>query len=178
MQGSPGGIIIEDIFAVPDYEAYFAGCADSKFGVYCKGENTQLQFTFEAVEVCNEFPLGCKVMYRAYSKDEVIEIFQQETPEFPGINLRPRKCEVTSFPLEDKVNNLPSGMYILQALPPTTRTISPCPLVSKSRELLAEVMADVVNSYGKFQPEVVSAWNEWADTIAPKSNDVTEYIAR
>ena len=84
MQGlekSPGGIIVEDLFAIPDYEAYFAGCFDPKFGVYCKGENTQLQFTFEAVDSCTDFPLGCKITYRALGctlKTELLKYFKKK----------------------------------------------------------------------------------------------------
>ena len=169
---------IEDLFVIPDYESYFEGCPDSNFGVYCKGENTQLQFVFEAVEPSDKFPLGCKVTYRSYCKDEVIEIVQQETSEFPGINLKPRKCEVSTFPAEDNNNGMPAGMYILQKLPPPLRTLSVCPLVSNSREMLDEVLADIKNTFGKFQPDVVDAWKDWADNYAPKTNDVMQYIDR
>jgi hypothetical protein len=178
LEKSPGGIIVEDLFAIPDYEAYFAGCFDPKFGVYCKGENTQLQFTFEAVDSCTDFPLGCKITYRAYSKDRVIEIFQEETPEFPGINLKPRCCEVNSFPAENVEKRIPSGMYILNSLPPSTRQIFPCPLVSNSKELLDEVLSDIKATFGKVNPDAVIAWEEWAAKVAPASNDVLLYIER
>jgi hypothetical protein len=39
------GFILKDLFAIPDYDSYFNGCPDIKFGCYAKKEKTQLQFT-------------------------------------------------------------------------------------------------------------------------------------
>jgi hypothetical protein len=44
---------VEDIFAVPDYEEFFAPHIDAHFGRFAKQEWTQLQFTFERVAACD-----------------------------------------------------------------------------------------------------------------------------
>lgn len=173
---SPGGVCIEDIFAIPDYESYFSGYTDPKFGIYCKGENTQLQFIFEYVECCAEFPLGCMTTYRAYSKDQVIEIYENETPLFPGINLKARKCQVGTFPKENQDKSIPRGMYILKELPPATTKLLACPLIQNSKELLDDVIVDIKKTFGRFQSDVVDAWEKWADLFAPKNNDVKDFI--
>lgn len=116
--------------------------------------------------------------YRAYSKDEVIEIYQKETPDFPGINLTPRKCMVATYPAGNKDNNVPPGMYLLHKLPSSSTTVNPCPLISNSKELLDEVVMDIKNTFGKFQKDVVEAWQSWVDLFAPKTNDVSDYIQR
>ena len=64
-----------EIIVIPDYTAYFENCIDPKFGDYAKGAKTQLQFIFNAVEVSDIFPLGCCTTYRAFSSNDVIEIF-------------------------------------------------------------------------------------------------------
>lgn len=52
---------IVDLFVLPNYQAILEPIFDKEFGLYAKEENTVLQFTFEAVERCPDFPLGCKV---------------------------------------------------------------------------------------------------------------------
>jgi hypothetical protein len=65
---------IRDLFVVPDYISFFHGCLDKLFGNYCKKDGTQLQFVFEAIAVCGNFPLGVKTTYKAYSAEQVVEI--------------------------------------------------------------------------------------------------------
>lgn len=167
--------IIKDLFVVPDYDKYFDGCADTKFGSYCKKEYSQLQFTFEAVDISDDFPLGCRITYRAYSKDTVIEICQVETPTMPGINLKPQECHVRTYPEEQSERGIPEGMYILQRLPPQDRILHVVPLLQGSRALLDEVLTDIKKTYNQFQPQVVEAWRAWDDTLAPASDDVDQY---
>jgi len=171
------GFILKDLFAIPDYDSYFNGCPDVKFGCYAKKEKTQLQFTFEAVEVSTNFPLGCKITYRAYSQDQVIEVYQEETPNLPGINLKARSVEVRNYPEEDTENGTPAGMYIMQQLPPNQRKIKPLPLVLNSRSLLDEVIVNIEKAYQKFQPKVISDWKDWS-SLVPEDNDVDSFISK
>ena len=71
---------VEDIYVVPDYSAILTEYGDPNFSCYAKGENTQLQFTFAAVEVSSDYPTGVKVNYRAYCSDKVYEIIKGEEP--------------------------------------------------------------------------------------------------
>ena len=65
---------VVDLFVIPDYTAFLEPFIDGKFGRYAKLEWTQLEFTFEAVEVSEFFPLGVKMTYRPFCQDEVIRI--------------------------------------------------------------------------------------------------------
>jgi hypothetical protein len=56
---------VYDIFVVPDYMLYLGDYIDKNFGCYAKEENTKHQFIFEAVDVSDEFPCGCRTTYRA-----------------------------------------------------------------------------------------------------------------
>jgi hypothetical protein len=47
-----------------------------------KEEWTQLQFIFESVEKSTSFPLGVRTTYRAYSSDEVVEVWDPTTISF------------------------------------------------------------------------------------------------
>jgi hypothetical protein len=79
---------IVDIFVVPDYVKYFENCGDKQFGSYSKTDNTKHQFCFEAIERCENFPLGVKTTYRAYSADEVVEIYQEKNGVIGQLNVR------------------------------------------------------------------------------------------
>lgn len=70
-------ITVEDVYAVPGYTKWISPCL-GKFEGGFKTEKTQLQFRFEAVECSEEFPLGAKVTWRAYSSDHVIELEQKD----------------------------------------------------------------------------------------------------
>jgi hypothetical protein len=46
----------------------------SYFSSFAKEADTILRFRFTSTEICPKFPLGCKMQYRAYASDEVVEI--------------------------------------------------------------------------------------------------------
>ena len=60
-----------DIWAVPDYQAYFDGYINPDLGSYAKGKWSQLQIFFEAVDMSEKYPMGVKVSHRAFSSDKV-----------------------------------------------------------------------------------------------------------
>jgi hypothetical protein len=76
---------VHDIFVVPDYSGFIMPYMDPKLSRYCKNVHgtdwNQLQFTFTSVNISDSFPLGVKMTYRKYSKEEVILI---ETSEQEG----------------------------------------------------------------------------------------------
>lgn len=101
-----------DIYAVPDYTKIFQDqkCYDSKFGGYAKTDKTQHQFTFEAVNRSDKYRFGCKVTYRAYASDNVIEIVEGINETLPGLRIFPRQCFVHTYPEEE--DGTPSGILI------------------------------------------------------------------
>ena len=40
---------VKDLFVIPDYKEFFAGCVDKNFGCAYKLDNSKLQFILEAV---------------------------------------------------------------------------------------------------------------------------------
>ena len=60
-----------DIWAVPDYQAYFDGYINPDLGSYAKGKWSQLQIFFDAVDMSEKYPMGVKVSHRAFSSDRV-----------------------------------------------------------------------------------------------------------
>jgi hypothetical protein len=105
-------VLVKDIFVIPDYVKYFDGCIDPEFGRYAKTDVTQLQFIFEAVAPSDQFPLGCKTTYRAYSCDESMEIY--DDPLEPYVKMNYRQALVSTFPRrEDNYTNNSDGTYII-----------------------------------------------------------------
>ena len=62
---------VEDVFVVPDYEAFFKKDFDKDFGHTHKNEFTQLQWRFVAVDISDLFPCGAKVTYQKFSNEQV-----------------------------------------------------------------------------------------------------------
>lgn len=88
----------------------FKNCGDKEFKNYCKKEQTQHQFTFEAIDVSTNFPLGCKMMYRAYCRDKVMEfMLDGDNTEFEEFSFVPQQCLVESFPKAEPEINVPEG---------------------------------------------------------------------
>jgi hypothetical protein len=84
-----------DFFTIPDYKAMLDPAMDHKFGCYCKEDQTQLQFIFEAVTPSEDFPLGCKTTYRAFSRPQVMEIVSHAGGE---MGMLARNVNVNTFP--------------------------------------------------------------------------------
>lgn len=165
---------------MPDYEAYLKDCIDPQFGGYAKGEKTQHQFIFEAVEPDPTFyPLGCKTTYRAYSCDSVLEIIElpEDVPGLPGMKLRPQQCLVYTFPAPSAENSFPGGMHVMKRWPVMTR-VPFQPIVPKSHDLFEEIMCEVVKHWQISKPDDVAKWKEWGETFVPASDSLDDYKAK
>ena len=86
---------VVDIFAVPDYVSCFESCIDPKLSRYAKLVWTQLQWRFQQVEACSDFPLGFKTTYRTYAQDVANEIVEDRSKE---IGYACHSCHVKWFP--------------------------------------------------------------------------------
>lgn len=171
--------ILTDVYVVPDYSSALTGI-DPKFESYCKGDNTQLQFVFEAVEPSADFPLGSKITYRAYSADEVV-VIRPDAEE--TIKMKASVCHVRSYPEqttslvnEDTVVT-PEGMYLLQAMPQIS-SIAPQGFTKGSRAEFDKAWGSVKSYFATVAPDVVLQWNEWEKTHIPSTDCCQEYIAR
>ena len=162
---------------MPDYVGYITDCGDKAFGHYAKGEATLHQFTFEAVQACQDFPLGCRTLYRAYSSDLVHEIFPAPTPAYPGVNFQARQVEVLVHP-QGGEEGKPAGIYLLQKLPPPDRQLGPMPLVKDSRLRFEKVKEEISKTFHISKSHVVDEWNAWDQNFVPQSDDAFEFITR
>jgi hypothetical protein len=57
-KGTKLNVKVTDVYVVPNYEKYFEGCIDSKFGNCHKELDTQHQWKFEAIPDSLYFPFG------------------------------------------------------------------------------------------------------------------------
>ncbi len=191
LQGDDSKLPVEvvDIFAVPDYATCLEPCMDKNLARYAKLAWTQLQWRFQQVEVCPDFPLGVKTTYRAYAKDVVNEIVEDRSKE---IGYGCHSCHVQWFPQAGPDG--PEGMYVLMKFP--TDNIRPEPFIPGSRDQLEQVLKRVSNHYTPrpnvlhnplqhtlginptlFNDEIVAEWVHFAENIAPLNDDVDAYCA-
>eukprot|EP01034_Spumella_vulgaris_P035770 gene35770-44106_t len=162
---------VVDVFVVPDYTSFLLGGLDPEFGRYSKTEYTQLVFTCEAVGISVDFPLGCRTTYRAYCKDEVVEIVSDATSPF---GLRPQTAMVATFPAQtaDSVG----GMYLMRKIPHKT-TIDPMPFVAGSRDLFDTRLMSFENHF-QAGSSVIAEWQQWGEHVIPQSDNVNDHIER
>ena len=102
---------------------------------YTKEKATQLVWRFKSLsEPSPAYPLGVCVEYRAYSRDEVTEIVQDNNPLNP-VGLIAKRCLVQWQPVvAAHNNNTHVGMYIMHSLP--RRFLMPAPFPAGSRSAL------------------------------------------
>ena len=149
---------------------------DPAFANYSKGNNTQLQFIFEAVIPTEHFPHGVKTTYRAYSSDLVVKILENESSPccFEAINE-----ETTVFPESYTRSDgtiQPEGMFILQNIPNENVVIQPMGFIENSRELLISISNKIHKELFKYNQKRAQDWIEFVEKIAPQTNDVTTYL--
>ena len=90
---------VVDLFAIPDYKALLDPCVDPALMACTKKEKTQLQWIFDAVTPDNVyFKNGVRVLYRAYSEDEVVEIIE-DPKRFCGVYAK--AVDVFAYPQRD-----------------------------------------------------------------------------
>ena len=105
-----------DLYVIPDYESYFAGCIDKQFGCAYKGPHAKLQFIMEAVPREDKYPLGVKVTYRRFCSDLYPLLYPNKASPF-GISLK--LIETKVFPTTKPPVN------VLLKFPPKGRVFVP-----------------------------------------------------
>jgi hypothetical protein len=138
-----------------------------------------LQFIFEQVSICDEFPLGVKTTYRAYAADNVMEIIEDPLVD---VKLRPVNVLVYTYPTPESNENAVGGMYILQSIPSSQLIPYPLPKPSKSdtnlRQPITKAASAVEKVYSVVSQDVIKEWKEFEDLFPLENETVTEYIIR
>lgn len=183
---------VEDIYVMPDYQAFFSPCIDDKFGRYTKLIGTQHCFKFEAVNSSQYFPLGVKVSYRAYCSDQVVEIEKKPkhlciTPIGQLTGLEAYTTIVKWYPDKETSPERPvEGFYILTGMPnteclPGSRRpwLPPKPFEEGSKQEIAETIVAVrchfTRDSSKHQQRQL--WEDWIRDFAPGNFSATEYVS-
>ena len=90
---------VEDVFVVPDFQDFVGDhCGDELFARWKITKWAQLQFTVEEVDSSDEFPLGVRTTYRAFTKDTAIVLKEDKSPT-ALVPLEPFEVTVHSHPL-------------------------------------------------------------------------------
>jgi hypothetical protein len=169
---------LHDIFVVPDYKSFLEKSIDPHFSNWSREELTQHAFKFEAVRRSPEFPMGVKLTYKAYSSDTVYEFVQASED----------KMTVTGF-IATRVHSfwgpqvhLPDGgvvegAHVLEKLPfehlyPALFQPDYLPKVQATLRSIHKQYPP--NASGELNP-VVKEWEEFFETVYPKSDDPTMF---
>lgn len=165
---------------------------------------TQHQFMFEAVEPHETFfPKGVKVTYRAYSKDDVIEIVSGPHSTYENVNVYPQSCRVKTFPeavmvadphdsskqkeiapagnfrfLNSRKLSQPHiiGMFLLHKLPDVKEEdVKFVQFKAGSRKIFDDCL-DNLKTFCGGESSQVKVWQEWEKVFIPKTNEVEDYI--
>ena len=167
---------VADLYIVADFSLFFKTKIDSKFSNWSKEEDTQHQFKFDAVPYSTDFPYGCRVMYRAYASDKVVE-FVKKSPlqcisavgQLTG--LEPHTLLVSWGPKRQStidVNGEVLGFYLLTEIPshPLTspKTIFPPKDFAEDSLLSFKQTIAEAKKYFLHRPEISDAWKLWEET--------------
>lgn len=146
---------VHDVYVIPDYKRFFendGGSIDPKLQGYTRLINTQHRWTFEYVDVSINFPLGCKVMYRAFSSDVVVEFTKRhkhqcitELGQITGLEgvttLSKWYPDGDTFPSRKGVE----GFYLLTKVPFVRSKMDMLPMefAEHSADAIADTMSEV-----------------------------------
>jgi len=155
---------VVDLFAVPDYKSLLDELICDGLSNYMKEEETQLQFIFESVPVSEEYPFGVKVQYRAYSSDNVVEIWVGEGENFP-YGFQPVEVKVDSHPVD-----------IIKELPKEDCRIYPQQFVAGSRVELEKVANFMISECSNTNLSAAKEWTEFLD-FYPRNDNVMSFLA-
>ena len=135
------------------------------------------------------FPLGCKTTFRAYSADRVIEFVKKpkgqclsKVGRYTG--LEPYTLFCCWYPTANCDRNRigVEGMYILNRLPvcPVNlgTVMKPCDFEEGSSAYIKSCIVEVHRQWQAFDvyKDILTDWDTWAATCAPKSDSAVEYI--
>lgn len=180
---------VSDINIIPQYKILFEGCYDAKLSRLHKEDLTQHQWRFEAVEPSVAFPLGCKVTYRAYASDRVVEILElpkdqciSSVGRATGLEPVTTYCSWWSSPSCDPNRAGIEGFYLLRKIPELSiSSLPPCPFPDSIKADVEKTLRAVRSRWQPGNPEserIRNEWELWALKYAPLINSSEEYLVK
>jgi hypothetical protein len=172
-----------DVYVIPNFQFFFAGCIDGKLQRLHKDLQTQHQWRFEAVKPTSLFPTGCKTTYKAYSSDKVVEFVKKPKSQCLSIIGQYTGLEATTlhccwYPSRecDAERNV-EGFYLLRSIPHSPTDLPPFEFPDKVHESIAETMSEVRKTYDIYDDvDIRTSWDNWYNMWAPKTDDSKSYI--
>ena len=134
-----------------------------------KGEDTNLQYTFQSVDRSQRYPLGVKTTYRAYVQDHVFELNRKDDSSNPlCLGLEPWLTHVHTFPTDQQAPlniliDVPFGAIFLHGYKLGSAAKLPAAVQSFIRAFPANT-------------DSISEWRQFLQT-SPKTDIVNDYIA-
>ena len=120
-----------DLFCLPDYQKWIQPY-QGKLERYCTSKWTQLQWTFQAVDVSGGYPSGVKVNYRRLAcANGDIKVVVKDPNHCYGFSFYEERTHV--HPLPQFLGDY-DGMYLLQRLPQGPTEFLPQPFNKGSRK--------------------------------------------
>lgn len=122
---------VHDVICVPDYQKWILPYM-GRLERYCTTKWTQLQWTFQAVDLCDGYPTGVKLNYRRFATEQGnVKVVAKD----------PDHCYGFSF-YEEQIKNHPlpqyegdyDGMHILKRLPDGPSVLFPVAFNQGSRK--------------------------------------------
>jgi hypothetical protein len=110
-----GGVQVIDVHVIVDWSRFLMGCKDAHFGLSEKVEYTQHLWRYQKVPKSDQFPMGCRTDYRAYSADHVAAVVPADNELKYGVR-------------QESIRWLPEdGFALSKLLPPPDRLLYPAP---------------------------------------------------
>lgn len=177
---------IKTVAIIPDFVSLLSPCIDSKLENLHKEPYTQHQWRFDFVERSPSFPFGCKVRYRAYSSDKVVEFHirpkgQCRTSIGQRTGLEPVTLHCRWYPTGNCIaGRSVEGMHILQSIIPhyndeSFPCLPPVGITKSSFDTMEETIAEVSRVFdgeNDNDTKTKNSWLKWARTyIIPISNN-------
>jgi len=183
-----GTVSVTNLTAIMDYAAYFKPLTDPKFARMHKTELTQLVWWFQAVDVCDLFPSGVKVLYRAHAADQIIELKdregsnpQTELSSKTGVDVLCTFVEWKPLARDQPYRNC-DGMYILSKHPSQCNpepVLKPLPFPDNFDPKNFKSVMSTISGYFKRDEDqcIISWWFKFFES-APKTKNVIDFCQR
>ena len=168
---------VEDVMIVSDYESFFEPHIDPHIKRLHKEMQTQLQWRFTAQDPLLNGGRFVDVKYRAFARDQVIEIFQRPVEECKTTlgkasgGFEPMTTYVSDFPQTYTLNFLLS----IPILPSSALFIDPQKFDEECLTTFAETQRECNSFFLRGSP-AWTTWRKYFSDVVPKSLDPLEYL--
>jgi hypothetical protein len=165
-----------DVMVLPDYMKWLdSACQKSELSAiknFAKGDHGQLLWRFQAVDVCDDFPLGVKTQYRMYAIDTFWDI--REAKELDLKNEYKPKCNFVAIATRNKWEPQ-DGVYFMTKFPMVE--ITPVDFVDKCWEEVDKTVAKALVYFSCLPkgPEIIHDWKQFASKF-PRTVSAADYL--